>query len=215
MRHGWTVFRTLVVLGVGLGGFTRNALGGELADDRLGMQIAPIVLLARSDVQRDLNLEPRQIAACRRAAGALYDRAALLKGRKDAGARAARRAIDEEMTKWLDKILTPEQLGRLEQIDLQWEGASAMLSRPFLDESLNLSDVQKRKVQDCIDAGKALRARQHWSYENNVDQTRKAIAILDLHQQRIWINLLGPTCKFEIAGDSQTAQKQPSAAPRQ
>ena len=67
MRHGWTVFRTLVILGVGLGGFTRNARGGELADDRLGIQMSPIVLLARSDVQKDLNLDPRQVAACRRA----------------------------------------------------------------------------------------------------------------------------------------------------
>jgi hypothetical protein len=76
MRHGWTVFRTLMVVGVGLGGFARYTHGGELADDRLGFQMAPIVLLARSDVQKDLNLEPKQIAACRRAAVALYDRAA-------------------------------------------------------------------------------------------------------------------------------------------
>ena len=41
---------------------------------------------------------------------------------------------------------SPEQLGRLDQIDLQWEGAAAMLSRPFLDESLNLTDRQKQKI---------------------------------------------------------------------
>ncbi len=214
MRHGWTVFRTLIILGVGLCGFTRHAHGGELADDRLGMQTAPILLLTRSDVQKSLNLEPRQIAACRQAAVALYDRAALLKGRKDAGARAARRAIDQEMSLWLDKYLSPEQLGRLEQIDLQWEGASAMLSRPFLDESLHLNDAQKKKVQEYIDAGWAQRAREGWSYENHTNQTRKAIAVLDARQQAIWIKVLGPACPFEIAGKPPTAQTQPVGARR-
>jgi hypothetical protein len=118
------------------------------------------------------------------------------------------------MTTWLDKNLTPEQLGRLEQIDLQWEGASAMLSRPFLDESLALSEVQKSKVKQCIAAGNALRARERWSYQNHVNQTREAIAVLDDRQRRIWINLLGPACRFEIAGEPQAAQTQPSAARR-
>ena len=107
MRHGWAVFRTLVVLGVALGGFTQHAFGGELADDHLGMQMSPLVLLCASDVQKDLNLDRGQIAVCRRATVAFYDRAALLKGRKDAGARAVRKAVDQEMTQWLDKISDP------------------------------------------------------------------------------------------------------------
>ena len=67
-----------------------------------------------------------------------------------------------------------------------------MRSRPFLDESLRLSDEQKTKIDECIAAGKALRTRERWSYENHVNQTRKAIAILDERQQRIWIKLLAP-----------------------
>jgi hypothetical protein len=214
MRHGWAVFRTLIVLGVGLGGFTPHARGSDLGDDRLGMRTVPIVLLTRSDVQKDLKLDTRQIAACRQAMVALYDRAALLKGRKDAGAQAARHSIDQAMSQWLDQYLTPEQLGRLEQIDLQWEGASAMLSRPFLDESLRLSEEQKKKIRQCIAEGNAQRAREGWSYENHSNQTRKAIAVLDLRQRSIWIKLLGPACEFKIAVEPQTAQNRPAAARR-
>ena len=91
MRHGWTVFPTLIVLGLGLCGFTRPARGGEPLDDRLGMRTVPIFLLTRSDVQADLKLDPKQVAMCRRGAIALQRRASLLRGRKDAGAAAARR----------------------------------------------------------------------------------------------------------------------------
>lgn len=214
MRHGSTLFRTLILVVLGVGGFTGYALGGELADDRLGMRTVPILLLTRSDVQKALNLEPQQVATCRRAAVALYDRAALVKGRKDAGAQAARRAIDQEMSLWLDKYLTPEQLARLEEIDLQWEGASAMLSRPFLDESLHLTDEQKKQVEHCIAEGKAKRTREGWSYESHVNQTRKAIAFLDDRQRAMWIKVLGPPCAFQIATEPRTAQSTRPASTR-
>ena len=155
MRHGWTVFPTLIVLGMGLSGFTRPARGGEPLDDRLGTRTVPIFLLTRSDVQADLKLDPKQIAICRRGAIALQRRALLLRGRKDAGATAARRAVDQEMSVLLSDNLTPEQLARLDQIDLQWEGAAAMLTRPFLGESLNLTPEQTKKVRECIAAGDA------------------------------------------------------------
>ena len=86
MRHGWTISRILIVLGVALGGFTRHARGGEPTDDRLGMRTVPIVLLTRSDVQRDLKLDPKQVDVCRQRGSCIYDRAARLSGRKDAGA---------------------------------------------------------------------------------------------------------------------------------
>ena len=212
MRHGWTVVRTLIILGTGLCGFSPRVQGGELTDDRLGIRTVPILLLTRSDVQRALNLEPKQGAECRRAAFALYDRAAVLRGRKDAGAQAARGVIDREMSSWLDTHLTPEQLGRLEQIDLQWEGASAMLSRPFVHESLNLTPAQRKTIEDCIAAGRAQRARDGWSYENHVNQTRQAIAVLDARQRELWIQLLGPHCPFKIAVERRTTLSQPTAA---
>ena len=47
MRHGSTMFLMLILLGLGIGGFTGKAVGGELADDRLGMRTVPILLLTR------------------------------------------------------------------------------------------------------------------------------------------------------------------------
>jgi hypothetical protein len=206
MCHGWTVFPTLIILGLGFCGFTRPARGGEPLDDRLGTRTAPIILLTRSDIQADLKLDAKQISVCNRAAQALQRQAYLLKGRKDAAATAARRRVDEEMTLLLSKYLSPDQLGRFEQIDLQWEGAAAMRSRPFLDESLNLTPEQKKRVEECISEGNAQRARAGWTYDDHINQTRKAIAILDDRQQRLWIRVLGPHCTFNIAGKAQTAQ---------
>ena len=118
------------------------------------------------------------------------------------------------MSLWLDKYLTPEQLARLEEIDLQWEGASAMLSRPFLDESLHLTDEQKKQVEHSIAESNAKRAREGWSYESHVNQTRKAIAILDDRQRAIWIKVLGPPCPFAIATEPKSAQSTRPGAPR-
>jgi hypothetical protein len=209
MRHEWKISRSLVIMGLAVCGLTRHALGGEPTDDRLGMRTVPIFLLARSDVQKDLGLTPKQGEECKHAAFTFYDRAFHIRGRKDAGAQAARKAIDFEMSAWLDKFLTPEQLDRLEQIDLQWEGASAMLSRPFLDDSLKLTPAQKDKVQACIAAGKAQRAVEGWSYENHVNQTRTAIAYLDARQRSLWIGLIGRPCPFRVSVEPQTAQSRP------
>ena len=83
-----------------------------------------------------------------------------------------------------------------------------MLSRPYLDESLKLTAEQKNKVRECIAQGSAQRAREGWSYENHVNQTRMAIAVLDTRQQNLWVHVLGPKCPFQIAAEPQTAQSQ-------
>ena len=209
MHHGWKIARSLIIMGLAVCGLTGHALGREPTDDRLGMRTVPILLLTRSDVQKDLNLGPKQSTECKQAALKFYDRAFRLKGRKDAGAQAARKAIDFETSAWLEKFLTPAQLERLDQIDLQWEGASAMLTRPLLDDSLKLTPEQKQKVGDCVDAGKAQRAREGWSYENHVNQTRMAISFLDDRQRSLWIGLIGRPCPFQITIEPQTAQSRP------
>ena len=97
MRHGWTVFRTLIVLGLALGGFARHAHAGEPTDDRLGIRTTPLLLLTRADVQKDLGLSPQQGEQCKHAALAFYDRAVRLRGRKDAARSRAKgdRSADE------------------------------------------------------------------------------------------------------------------------
>jgi hypothetical protein len=204
MRHGWMVFLLLSFLSLGPLGFARQARGGEPLDQRLGIRTAPIFLLTRSDVQTDLKLDSKQVAECHRAALTLYRKATGLKGKTGPAMVAARRAIDEELSEWLSNNLSPGQLARLDQIDLQWEGASAMLSRPMLDEHLSLTPDQRERVAQCISAKKAQRAQGAWTYADHVELTRTAIAVLSKRQRDLWIHVLGPACRFTIGVNPQT-----------
>jgi len=210
MRHGSTVVTVLIAMGVALAGFTRVARSGEPLDDRLGIRTAPIVLLIRPDVQADLKLTPAQISESRRAAAALHDKALGLRGKTEAGVVAARGVIDGEQSQWLSTHLTPQQLNRLGQIDLQWEGAAAMLSRPVVAEYLNLTPDQRDKVARYVAEGGEQRARTAWTYSEHVNLTRKAIAVLSDKQKDLWIHVLGPQCRFSIAATSTAPPDQPA-----
>ena len=91
MRHGWTVCPTLIVIGLGTSADSAGRARRRAADDRLGIRTVPIVLLTRSDVKQDLDLEPEASASCASARRvAFYDRAARLKGGRRARWPAAR-----------------------------------------------------------------------------------------------------------------------------
>ncbi len=113
MRHGSTIAPAFFALGLLLAGWNAAGLAGEPLDDRLGIRTAPIMLLLRSDVQADLQLDAQQVALCRRAAQALYQRALAIKGQTGPGADAARREINQQQTNALRQTLNPEQLDRL------------------------------------------------------------------------------------------------------
>jgi len=199
MRHGSTVVKSLIALGFAFAGFTRVARSGEWLDDRLGIRTVPIFLLTRSDVQADLKLDANQISECRRAASALYYKALSLRGNRKAGVIAARRVIDGDQSAWLSAHLTAQQLERLGQIDLQWEGAAAMLSRPVLRDYLSLTPEQEAKVARYITEGRDERARAIWTFTEHVNLTRKATTVLSDEQKDRWIHVLGPACPFAIA----------------
>jgi hypothetical protein len=207
MRHGSTIVSTLAVLGLALGGLSSFARSSEPLDDRLGIRTAPIFLLMRPDVQADLRLNASQVSQCTRAAHVFYRRALTLRKKAGQGITAARREIDEQQSEWLQKHLSPEQCVRLEQIDLQWEGPSAMLSRPLLDESLRLTAEQQAKLAECVAEAKSKRAQGSWTHEDHAHQTKKAIALLSEQQKAIWIHLLGPPCQFWLASDGQPQRR--------
>jgi hypothetical protein len=198
MRYGKTTARAIVALGLALVALSGAAPGGEALDDRLGIRTVTLFLLLRADVQADLGLDSKQIAHCNRAARAFYERATKVRGRTGHGAEQARKEIDDQELRWLQAVLTPDQRARLEQIDLQWEGAGAMLSRPLLDESLELSPEQKQKVIQIVKAARAERGSGTWSYEQHTELTRQAIAVLNDRQKELWIHLLGHACRFKI-----------------
>src|SRR5262249_39724786 len=130
-----------------------------LPDARLGVRTAPLLLLSRPDVQVELRLEPAQIAQARGTIEELTRRAVTLKGKSGPAVVAERREIDEAQVDWLGRNLTGNQLIRLRQIELQWEGPSAMLSRPSVAEHLRLTAEQRQLLARMISQRNALRAQ--------------------------------------------------------
>jgi hypothetical protein len=218
MRQGSTVITALFATGLVLGALTPVAHAGEPLDDRLGIRTAPILLLFRSDVQADLKLTPGQISESRREAIALYDKAQKLsaRGKSGAGVVAARRIVDDEQSEWLNKNLTADQLNRLGQIDLQWEGAAAMLSRPMLAEYLSLTPDQRDRLARLVAASGQQRTQSAWTYSHHLNLTHQAISVLSDKQYDLWVLLVGTPLRFTIAGGApaHAAEAAPSGQPR-
>jgi hypothetical protein len=210
MRHG----STLAIAFFALGALTPVALGGEPFDDRLGIRTVPIYLLMRSDVQADLKLDPNQVAEAHRAAARLYAKALTLRGKVGAGAVAARRVLDDEESHWLSSHLAPPQLDRLGQIDLQWEGAAAMLNRPVVAEYLSLTAEQQQRVAQVVAEGRSQRVQSPWTSADHVNHTRRAIAVLTDKQKDLWIHVLGPPCRFAITANAPALPPEPPADSR-
>jgi hypothetical protein len=193
---------SLALAVLGAGAFVA-ARAGEPLDDRLGIPTVPIFLLLRSDIQKDLGLEQAQIAEANRAATEFYAKALNLKGKNGAGLLAARKQIDTEERTWMRAHLNPKQRERLAQIDLQWEGAAALLSRPVVAEYLGLSAENRTEVTRVISDAAALRERAgRLTYEEHVEITRRAVARLSEKQRQHWIHVLGQPCRFVIAAVS-------------
>jgi hypothetical protein len=193
-------------------GFPQAARSSEPFDDHLGARIPRLFLLMRSDVQSDLALGSDQVVEIQRAASALYRTALRLKGRTGAGIVAARRVIDENEARWVDAHLTREQIIRLDQIDLQWEGAKALLpqSRPLVAKDLNLSSEQEKTIAQLITEAAARRARGNWTYLDHTSLSRQAISVLNDKQKTLWIHVLGPPCRFVITATPSTTREAPA-----
>ncbi len=214
MRREWIV--VLVTLGLGLFGPHRHATCGEPLDNRIGRRVAPIFLLTRSDVQADLKLAPDQIAEANRLSTELHRRAQVLQGltgeRNVPAVKEARRAIDDQQADWLSKSLSDHQLERLGQLDLQWEGAAAMISRPLVTEYLNLTPDQVQKVTEYVKESRQRQAPANWTAADHFNLTRRAIALLSDKQRDQWIHLLGPKCPFMVATQKPAIPTAPRTA---
>lgn len=163
-----------------------------LPDESRGHRVAPILLLSRPDVRADLRLKPEQAAEAGRVIDSMHAKAAQLRGRADAEAVELRRAVDDEQRAWLETRLTEDQVGRLAEIDLQWEGIAALASRPAVGEALSLSESQKQELHHLV----AERARQVNSDPPANERARRrftqqAEAVLDEGQRRRWGRMLG------------------------
>jgi hypothetical protein len=158
----------------------------SLPDERIGVRTAPMLLLTRPDVQEDLGLTPEVVLSHRRIVRDIWTRAATLRGKPDGEVLAARRGIDQEQTRWLQGNLTEAQRERLMQIDLQWEGLTATVSRPWVADWLELTPDQRAR-------GKAVLESARTAAEARPEAPSAELAqVLTPDQVRRWQGLIGP-----------------------
>jgi Spy/CpxP family protein refolding chaperone len=162
----------------------------QLPDERIGVRTAPILLLSRDDVATDLNLTQDQRAKTWDMIAELGRQAAELKGRSDKDALVLRRKIDQAQLEWLNRELTPEQNARLNQIDLQWEGPSALVTRPQISQTVHLTEAQKTKIREIL--GAAGKSALPTDLARRETVIRQVFRELDETQQQTWRALIGP-----------------------
>lgn len=192
MRHGstlalvascWLAFSTgSVRAGAGPGSGPGAAENWTLPDWSQGFRVAPILLLSRDDVRTELRLKPDQVADAARVIADARHKAASLSGRSDEGIVDLRRAVDEEQRVWLETKLTEDQVERLSQIDLRWEGVAAIATRPAIAEALSLANDQKAALNRALAERDAQRAKP-------ADRERNPAAVENHFLERIWATL--------------------------
>ncbi len=174
----------------------------SLPDTRLGIRTAPLLLLSRPDVQVDLRLEPVQISGIHDTINELTRRALALRGKTGPAVMTERRAIDEAQAEWLARNLSGNQLARLRQIELQWEGARAMLSRPTVAEYLKLTPDQRQALVRSITQANLQRGRGASAAQDAQAVNDAVRSVLSKIQQELWANLLGAPCRFAMSSDA-------------
>ncbi len=173
--------------------------GDGIPDGRIGTPIAPILLLSRPDVRAELMLTPEQVAESERAISDLQDKAMLLRGRSDAETNRARGEIDRASRRWLTEHLSAAQQSRLIQLDLQWEGPSALLTRVIVAESLKLSQDQRARLSRAIAERNTKRNGGPAIAADEVSLFRATLTILSDGQKSNWRAMLGPIAPFQTA----------------
>lgn len=180
-----------------------------LPDERLGIRTAPLLLLSRADVRADLGLSVEQSAKAETALADLYVRGTAIRGQKGARAVAARRAIDEAEAVWFKDNLTASQRVRMTQIDLQWEGPSALIGRPVVADTLTLTTDQRAALAKAVDERDAVRAVRKSPGAEEEKLAKTALSLLDPTQKERWRLMLGHpfTPRLASKGDGQAAAR--------
>ncbi|WZP00090.1 hypothetical protein EP7_001707 [Isosphaeraceae bacterium EP7] len=180
-----------------------------LPDDRLGVATAPILFLSRPDVQEELRLDPNQVEDAKRKIVELYRAATTLKGKTGGELLAGRRSIDGEQKRWLTGHLSREQLARLAQIEIQWEGPSTVIRRPILADSLKLKPEQRQTLEKAVADREAKVRDGAPPRQADHDLAEVVLGTLDVEQKSIWRSMLGTP--FEVK--PTVAAAAPKAAP--
>jgi hypothetical protein len=205
MRQGATI--ALVPL-LCLATFGAPSLAGDpwsLPDESRGSRVAPLLLLSRSDVREDLKIAPEQVAEVDKAILDLFEKAKPLKGKTGQAIIEARKAVDEGEKDWLEKHLTPDQIDRLWQVDLLWEGPASMVTRSSVAEALALSDEQKAALHTALRERNAQRDKTKDVVAANHQFGARALTILSDGQKQRWARMVGRPIAHKPATPTPTA----------
>lgn len=197
MRWGMSLWLA-AVLGAVIVPTPCRAQTQELPDSRIGSRTAPLLLLSRHDVQNELGMTPEQVQQAEQEITSLYIKASALKGQKGEQVVAARRAIDEEQQRWIEERLSETQRKRLVQIDLQWEGPAALVTRGALAELIGLSAEQHAALKQAVDASRRQRDGGVALREVVGKLARQALELLTPPQRERWKAMLGRPCAFQL-----------------
>jgi hypothetical protein len=203
-----------IVGGSGRAGDGDGTVAGSwsLPDESRGSRVAPLFLLSRPEVREDLKIPAGQFDEIDRAIADLFAKAAALRGKKGQAAIEARKAVDEGEKDWLEKHLTPDQVDRLWQIDLLWEGPAAMATRPAIAEDLALSDEQKAALHAALRERDARKAKTKDVAAANHEFGARALTILSDGQKQRWARMVGRSIAHKPA--TATASAPPARVDR-
>jgi hypothetical protein len=189
MRQGLTI--ALVPL-LGLGILLSPAVAGwSLPDESRGTRVAPLFLLSRPEVREDLQLTPDVAQQVENEIVELFNKANAIKGKTGAEAIAQRKLVDESQKVWLENHLAPDQVDRLAQIDLRWEGPAAIASRPSVASALALSDEQKAALNRAMADRNARRDKTKDHHAVDQQFSQRVMSVLSEGQRQSWERMLG------------------------
>jgi hypothetical protein len=169
-----------------------------LPDSRLGVRTVPLLLLSRRDVQADLRMSRTQVDDAEGAIRELYIKAYGLRGLKGEKLVAERREIDEQQRQWIETRLSESQRKRIVQIDLQWEGPSALVSRPAVAELLELTPEQITTLKKVVveSRGRLDKGESKTTVEGEL--ARQTLATLSEAQKLRWKAMLGQPIQLQL-----------------
>lgn len=171
-------------------------------------------LLMMPEVQKELGITEQQ----RQQIGQLMmeqreQMQALMQQMRDATPEQRQQLMQQAMQKWdegIGKILQPAQKSRLRELQLQAEGASALM-RADVAKELNLSEEQRKKISDIV-AQYRQKQMQLWQQGRGPDADRQALmqqmqqlrqqmdkellAVLTAQQQEQWKKMQGKPFQF-------------------
>lgn len=207
MRQGMTAVASALLLSMALS-FSPSCAGAEaLPDSRLGVRTAPLLLLSRRDIQADLQMSRTQVDDAEVAIRELYTKAYELRGLKGEKLVAERREIDERQRHWIETRLSETQRKRIVQIDLQWEGPSALVSRPAVAELLELTAEQITSLKKAVEASIGRRAKGESAVTVESDLARQTLSTLTEAQKLRWKAMLGQPVQLQLTqADSKQAK---------